>query len=165
MPVYEIHHCIDISDSQKDQLAEAITKLHSSRFTTPSLFVNVRFHDSSSIPHYVAGKRKSFNIIIVHLRPGPDRPRSALDALTNFLTDLWNTIMSPSSTSEKLHTTFLLNTIAGGQEAGFLLPEAGNDVEWVKDNLAEFEKRAGEKEEDIADLLDEVKKRKVFGLG
>ncbi|KAK7720031.1 hypothetical protein SLS64_002212 [Diaporthe eres] len=48
-----------IGSSERDELASAITKVHTNLFTTPSLFVNVRFEDASSVHHYVGGKRVS----------------------------------------------------------------------------------------------------------
>lgn len=57
MPRYEIEHVCFLTESQKDELAEAITRIHSDTFTTPRLFVNVRITDVSKQDHYVAGKR------------------------------------------------------------------------------------------------------------
>jgi len=57
MPAYEIEHICKLTDDQKDQLAEAITKIHSKQFSTPRLFVNVRITDISNQRTYVAGKQ------------------------------------------------------------------------------------------------------------
>lgn len=57
MPLYEIEHVIQLSADQKDELAKAITQIHSHLFTTPSLFVNVRFTDTSQHDVYVGGKK------------------------------------------------------------------------------------------------------------
>ena len=57
MPMYEIEHITPLSPSQKDALAASITQIHSNLFTTPSLFVNVRFTDISGQDLYVGGKR------------------------------------------------------------------------------------------------------------
>ena len=65
MPLYEFHHSNPLSTSQQDALAAAVTKIHTEKFTTPSLFVNVRFHhfdESGSAGgggYYVGGKRVS----------------------------------------------------------------------------------------------------------
>lgn len=59
MPAYELEHVCKLSDDQKDQLAEAITKIHSQQFSTPRLFVNVRITDVSDQRTYVAGKQVS----------------------------------------------------------------------------------------------------------
>lgn len=57
MPFYVIAHKDDISLQQRDDLAATITKIHTTLFTTPSLFVNVKFEDSSAASYYVGGKR------------------------------------------------------------------------------------------------------------
>ena len=66
MPIYQVEHICHLSDAQQDASAEAMTKIHTEQFTTPSLFVNVAFTDVSSQRTYVAGKgvrraRGSFN--------------------------------------------------------------------------------------------------------
>lgn len=59
MPWYVVSLRESIGSSQRDEVASAITKVHTNLFTTPSLFVNVRFEDASSVHHYVGGKRVS----------------------------------------------------------------------------------------------------------
>lgn len=59
MPLYDVEHICKLSDSQQDELAGAITKIHSEQFSAPALFVNVRFTDISQQALYVAGKRVS----------------------------------------------------------------------------------------------------------
>ena len=57
MPLYQVEHICHLSDAQQDSLAQDITKIHTEKFTAPSLFVNVTFNDISSQRTYVAGKR------------------------------------------------------------------------------------------------------------
>ena len=57
MPMYEVEHVCVLTPSQKDDIAEAITKIHSEQFAGPRIFVNVRFTDISEHYTYVAGKR------------------------------------------------------------------------------------------------------------
>ncbi|KAK0509862.1 hypothetical protein JMJ35_007256 [Cladonia borealis] len=59
MPLYEISHITPLSPSQKDALAASITQIHSHLFTTPSLFVNVRFTDISRQDVYVGGRKNA----------------------------------------------------------------------------------------------------------
>ena len=64
MPLYDVEHTTSLTSSQRDALAMAITKIHSEKFTTPKLFVNVRFVDlrqRKGEAHYVAGKEKVRN--------------------------------------------------------------------------------------------------------
>ena len=73
MPLYEIEHISPLSRSQKDALAASITQIHSHLFTTPSLFVNVRFTNISNQDVYIGGKKVyttsqfSFSILILIL--------------------------------------------------------------------------------------------------
>lgn len=57
MPAYEVEHVIPLTSQQKDEIAQSITATHTSLFTTPSLFVNVRFTDTSEQDIYVGGKK------------------------------------------------------------------------------------------------------------
>ena len=41
MPLYTVQHACPLSLSQKDELALALTHIHSTKFTTPKNFVNV----------------------------------------------------------------------------------------------------------------------------
>ena len=57
MPMYEIEHVCPLSPSQQKSIAASIVRIHAEKFTTPSLFVNVRFKDTSAIPLFVAGEQ------------------------------------------------------------------------------------------------------------
>jgi hypothetical protein len=59
MPLYEIEHVCPINPHQQQAIADSIVKIHSEIYTTPSLFVNVRFKDANDTPLLVAGKRVS----------------------------------------------------------------------------------------------------------
>jgi len=61
MPMYDVEHTTPLTSSQRDALAKTITHIHSETFTTPKLFVNVRFVDLSQRKgeyRFVAGKEK-----------------------------------------------------------------------------------------------------------
>jgi phenylpyruvate tautomerase PptA (4-oxalocrotonate tautomerase family) len=59
MPLYTIDHSCPLTEQQKDQLAEAITKIHTEKFTVPRFFVNVSIRDISSEQTYGGGIRVS----------------------------------------------------------------------------------------------------------
>lgn len=40
-----------------------------------------------------------------------------------------------------------------------MMPEAGGDGQWLKDNVEAFEKKAEEGDEDFRDMVDECKAR------
>ena len=61
MPLYEIEHVCPITPDQQYSIANAIVKIHSEMFTTPSLFVNVRFKNTNAQALFVAGQRVSNN--------------------------------------------------------------------------------------------------------
>ena len=69
MPLYEVEHITPLSVSQKHSLAKDITQIHSQLFTTPSLFVNVRFTDISRHDVYIGGKKVSSSISVLLLSP------------------------------------------------------------------------------------------------
>lgn len=54
--MYDIEHVCPLSSEQKHKFADAITTIHSEKFTTPRLFVNVNFKDISSLETFVGGK-------------------------------------------------------------------------------------------------------------
>lgn len=60
MPNYEVEHICPLTESQKDEIAEAITQIHTKQFTAPRLFVNCRFTNIKDHAVYVAGKRVGF---------------------------------------------------------------------------------------------------------
>ena len=61
MPLYEVEHYLPFSEDEKQALAQSITNIHSRIFTTPSIFVNVRFMSAvqSQNQNFVGGKKVS----------------------------------------------------------------------------------------------------------
>lgn len=158
MPWYVVSFREPIGSSERDELASAITKVHTNLFTTPSLFVNVRFEDASSVHHYVGGKRKLVNAIQAHVRAGPSRPRSSYDELCRQLRGSWETVLPTTP----LDLISVHGSLVAGEENGFLRPEAGHDAEWVREHMAEFERLAAAGNEEMKTLVEECKSR---GLG
>lgn len=64
MPFYVVSHKDAIAPSQRDELAAAITRIHTGVFATPSLFVNVKFEDASAASYYVGGERVGIQLKI-----------------------------------------------------------------------------------------------------
>lgn len=142
MPFYEVEHCIPLNKNQRDDLAKAITHIHSRKFTTPSLFVNIRFTNSSEHCNYVAGKEVHkysdadkretltdclqcvINRVIAHVRAGGSRTKEDFDDLTRQILDAWNQIVKPDGSREKeLKRVFVIGAITTGMESGFFLPK------------------------------------------
>ncbi|KAK2610434.1 hypothetical protein N8I77_003862 [Diaporthe amygdali] len=158
MPWYIVSHRDPISSSQRDELASAITKVHTNLFTTPSLFVNVRFEDASKAHHYVGGKPKLVNCIQAHVRSGPSRSRSSYNELCRQLRAAWESVLATTP----LDTISVHGSLVAGEENGFLRPEAGHDAEWVRENMPEFERLAAAGDEEMRALVEECRTR---GLG
>lgn len=57
MPYYVIAHADPLTVEQRDALAATITQIHTGLFTTPTIFVNVKFEGTSAVPHYVGGRK------------------------------------------------------------------------------------------------------------
>jgi len=171
-----------LSDSQKDKLAQAITKVHTSRFTTPSLFVNVRFIDVQNESYYVGGKLHRTNRVKALVRAGGGRSQQGFDQLAREVKEAWDNVLLetdaadgkatnhsgdisgprvaiPAGDERELKVVFITGTILAGVENGFTLPPAGGDVEWLKSNLVEFERLADEGHQDFIDLVAEIRSR------
>ncbi|KAI5923767.1 hypothetical protein F4810DRAFT_667374 [Camillea tinctor] len=155
MPLYDFTHKVSLSPQQQDSLAEAITKIHTTYFTTPSLFVNVRFTPADSYRAYVGGKRKQANILVARVRTSPARKREMFDELCLQLEKTWKEIV-PEDINLRI---FIIGGITAGLEHGFLIPEAGKDKEWIKDNFPAFRKKADEGNEEFQQLVEEIQER------
>lgn len=107
---------------------------------------------------YIA-KQAQVNAIHANVRSGNSRPRSAYDELCRKLRTVWEELLPPST---PLHAVFVHGSLVAGEEQGFIRPEAGNDVEWVRINMPEFERRAAAGSEDMRLLVEECRSR---GLG
>jgi phenylpyruvate tautomerase PptA (4-oxalocrotonate tautomerase family) len=92
MPFYEVDHSCTLTEGQKDELAEALTTIHSTKFMTPKLFVNVAFKPMTT-DFYVAGKRKAPNMISAHVRTGGGRDKSQWDELCDEVLEAWESIV------------------------------------------------------------------------
>ncbi|KNG86961.1 hypothetical protein ANOM_004189 [Aspergillus nomiae NRRL 13137] len=180
MPLYEVEHCIALSKAQRNELAQAITLLHTRKFTTPSLFVNVRFVDASNSCSYIGGKevrysyspseihfqtliQRAINRIIAYVRPGGNRTTADFEELAQRVTDAWNQIVVQGAecrTKEsQLNRVFIMGTITAGMENGFLLPRAGEDATWLRDNAPRFEELAKQGDRDFIELVAEMESR------
>ncbi|KAF2482911.1 hypothetical protein BDY17DRAFT_250560 [Neohortaea acidophila] len=168
MPIYEIQHAIPLSISQKDELAAAITTLHSTTFTTPKLFVQVFYTDVSTRDVYIGGVARSGNHIKGQVRSGASRSQAEWNTLCVEMARAWDKVCGvPLPTRKggkeqgdtKLHSVTLMGGMVAGLEVGFVLPSAGGDVDWIRENMAAFRKRADEGDEDMKGLVADVEAR------
>lgn len=161
MPFYTIHHADSLSEVQQEQLAQAITDIHSSKFTTPKVFVNVAFQDISKETRFVGGKKKVANLISANVRHGPSRTQEDYADLIKQIQAAWARIV-PGTTMNRV---VLNGSIVAGMEAGFILPSAGNDKKWISDNWEAFNKRAEAGDEEMKDVVEDIKERGLLGDG
>lgn len=64
MPFYEVQHACPLDKTQRDEIAKAITFIHTRKFCTPSLFVNLNFTNSSEHCTYIGGEEVGSNTSI-----------------------------------------------------------------------------------------------------
>lgn len=105
MPLYTITHTTPLSGTKKDKLASALTTLHATKFTTPKMFVNVRFVNAehTHVETYVAGKSmegKENNYLEAHVRAGAERPKALFAELAEEMVKIWEEVVSLFSTSK-----------------------------------------------------------------
>lgn len=53
LPFYAVSYEDEITFSERDEIAASITKINTILFTTPSLFVNVKFEDANEASYQV----------------------------------------------------------------------------------------------------------------
>jgi len=158
MPLYLISHVTPLSTSQQDTLASPITKLHTELFTTPSLFVNVRFSNALQHVGFVGGKRAATNSISAHVRHGPMRTAELYDKLMVGIADAWarTVVQDPDI------RIFVMGDIVAGYEHGFSLPPAGGDKEWMRKNFAAFKEKAKAGNVEMEELVYEINARRLL---
>ncbi|KAH8807812.1 hypothetical protein F5884DRAFT_900143 [Xylogone sp. PMI_703] len=170
MPLYEVEYSIPLSKAERDEIAQAITHIHTRRFSTPSLFVNVRFTDVREHFMYVAGKQRTINRVIAVVRAGGPRTVDGFGELAEQIIQAWDRIINDGKKGhgvKELKVVSILGSISAGFESGFLLPAAGGDASWLNDNRSEFEKLASQGDQDFVELLHEMQNREdlVQALG
>ncbi|PSK59251.1 hypothetical protein C1H76_8041 [Elsinoe australis] len=166
MPRYEIEHYCPLTESQKDELAEAVTRIHATAFSTPRFFVNIRFTDIAKHDVYVAGKRRQSNRIFAYVRNGPSRAKAEFESVAEQIIAEWDRIVplphvsrSTPKPDRTLRMVMFFGCIVAGYEAGFMTPDAGGDKQWLKDNVAAFQWRADEGDKDFKEMIAECKQR------
>ncbi|KAH7394908.1 hypothetical protein DE146DRAFT_615146 [Phaeosphaeria sp. MPI-PUGE-AT-0046c] len=160
-----IYHSCPISPSQSHALAQGITSLHSTLFSAPSSFVNISFLSSPSST-YVSSNPVATNFLHAHLRPRGPANAPRLQTLVTTIMKLWAEHVAQDETSEGrlddprgLHNVFVFEDLVAGAEQGFVLPKAGEEEVWVKDNWEKFERRAKEGDEAVGKMMEEIEEK------
>lgn len=117
------------------------------------------------------------NYIVANVRSGPSRTQKEWDGLCEEVVKIWEEIVchdgkEQDGNDEKkgddgkgLRAVFVMGGLIAGWEAGFVIPKAGEDGEWLKKNLGEFERRARSGEKMFGDLVEEIGERGLLGEG
>jgi len=146
MPFYNVEHSFPLSLEQKSDFAERVTKLHAHTFTTPSIFVQVKYYQQdATVPnHFVGGKPKdeSINRIIGYVRSSAERKKEHFDKLAEQIEDAWYIALGEraeageedrfknESTQQVKDAKELLSIgfVGGlvGREKGFTLPDVSS---------------------------------------
>ena len=167
MPLYTVQHACPLSISQKDELALALTTIHSTKFTTPKNFVNVSFEDVANANTYIGGHRATGNHIRANVRAGPSRTQEDWTELCREVERAWYQIAGTPLPQQKgktkpdttLRSVIVLGGIIAGLEAGFVLPQAGGDVAWLEENWEEFNRKADAGDEEMQGMVREIQER------
>ena len=172
MPIYHIHHLTPLTPTQKDSLADALTTLHSTQFSTLRNFVNVRFRPlDPNDDIYIGGRRRVANHIVASVRAGPSRTSADWNALCAAIHGVWERIVvsdpAPrakgstvgSGEEAQLRAIFLEGSLVGGTEAGIPIPAAGEDGVWLERHWGEMCERAEKGEEEWGENVREARER------
>jgi len=162
MPNYVVSHKIDLTEDQRLSIAQAITRIHSTMFTTPELFVNVQFRPSSQTISYTGGKPHTSNSITGFVRHNSTRTQEQYADLCNRIGAAWKDVFPDDSGDRKLGAIFIQGSILAGWEQGVMIPQAGDDKNWLKQHWALFKKRADEGDEDMKGLVADIERRKLI---
>lgn len=83
------------------------------------------------------------------------------DEVCSEITALWTSLVGNAGDKE-LRAIFILGSMIAGAEAGFPIPQAGQDKVWLKQHMSGLKKKAEEGDEDIKEMLEEMQSRPGF---
>ena len=167
MPFYEFRVCFEMTETERQQLVDRVTQLHTRKFHTASFIVNIAFQDlrpAKGMLHvYRNGKPYLGNSIRGVLRSG-DRTPTAFNAMTLALVQAWAEIINGGKTEDvpperALMACSIEPTVAAAWEHGFLICEGGQDAVWLNVNRKAIEAAAEKGDEDMKFTLQEIDTR------
>jgi hypothetical protein len=136
--------------------------------SAPSSFVNITYHSTSSSSSYattfVAAQPCPTNYIHAHLRPRGPSFAPQLRTLVTTIMALWAEHISHGKPEGRLddakglHNVFIFEDLAAGAEQGIVLPKAGEEEGWARENWEEMERRSKEGDEGMERLMADLKK-------
>ena len=126
MPLYDVEYITPLSLTQQESLAKAFTDLHSTRFHTPRVFLNVRYTDSSKQVVFRGGRRVVYNRLILRTRVGEQRTKDVYDEHCNDLIRVWGEIVGTGRESG-LRTVWVLGALTTAVECGIARPKVSSE--------------------------------------
>jgi phenylpyruvate tautomerase PptA (4-oxalocrotonate tautomerase family) len=128
MPQY---HCLVQQNrwnaEQKSALAHAITAVHCEVTGAPRHFVHVFFHEIRDGNWFTAGEVSGFSIVNAYIRAGRTDPQKA--ELMSQISRRWSQITGQSERELVVTVTDLRPE--HWMEAGYLMPQAGEEKDWL----------------------------------
>lgn len=166
MPLYDIEYVIPLTDAQQEALAKAFTSIHCARFHTPFSFINVRFTDVSAQKVYRGGVLRYYNRAILRTRVSENRTKEQYGEHCKELISAWDGIIRPEAVKSKhdktLRTVWIMGALTTAVEMGFQRPAAGEEIEWLRSNKGDFKRLAEDGDEDMQQLMEELRTREDF---
>ncbi len=140
MPLYDVEHVVALSPDQRAALAVALTDLHSRRFDTPRVFVNVRYTDSRSQPVFRGGRPAVYNRVVLRTRVGESRTKEVYDDHCRDIVRAWEEIVCPDPGAgagagaernepaelNRLRTVWVLGALTTAVECGIARPRVSH---------------------------------------
>lgn len=121
MPLYDVEYICPLEYTQQEQLADALTNLHATRFKTPRCFVNVRFTDASNQLVFRGGKPRKYNRIIIRTRAGGNRSKESYNDHCKAIVSEWERIVGREG-DNGLRTVWIMGALTAALEAGISRP-------------------------------------------
>ena len=128
MPFYTCYTSQDaLSAGQKAHVAQEITRIHVGHTGAPRGFVRVLFQEAATGDCYTGGEVADFGMIRGVIRAG--RTAQTKEAL---LRDLWELLQTVTGLGDdELLVSVQENPAGNAMEGGEVLPEPGEEAEWM----------------------------------
>lgn len=125
MPLYDVEYVCPLEYTQQEQLANALTNLHATRFKTPRCFVNVRFTDVSNQLVFRGGVPRKYNRVIIRTRAGGNRSKESYNDHCKAIVSEWERIVGNEG-DNGLRTVWIMGALTAALEAGIPRPGVGS---------------------------------------
>ena len=131
MPVYQVVSPEDLlTDQQRRQIVEEITRIHTTATGAPEAFVNVFFQDVPPGRMFSAGKPSRLSLIVGSIREG--RTIELRQQVLRDLSEMWASITGTSE-AELLLAIQETNPLTA-MEMGLIFPLPGEEESWFEEN-------------------------------